>query len=75
MPVAYGVYVDGASPDAERPKSTIPGRIYEFEIVRNAFFSRQTDRYRRAYDRSTAYWPRQCVFLGSSQWGVAVRVP
>ena len=31
-----------------------------------AFFSRQTDRYRRAYDRTTNDWPRQCVFCGSS---------
>lgn len=37
----------------------------EVERVK-AFFSRQTDRYRRAYDRTTNDWPRQCVFMGSS---------
>ena len=43
----------------------IPHVRKEAERVK-AFFSRQTDRYRRAYDRSTADWPRQCVFIGSS---------
>ena len=37
----------------------------EVERVK-AFFSRQTDRYRRAYDRLTNDWPRQCVFMGST---------
>lgn len=31
-----------------------------------AFFARQTDRYRRAYDRRTGDWPRQCVFVGTA---------
>jgi hypothetical protein len=30
------------------------------------FFSRQSDRYRRAYDVTSRDWPRQCVFAGSS---------
>jgi predicted P-loop ATPase len=43
----------------------IPHVRKEVERVK-AFFSRQTDRYRRAYDRMTSDWPRQCVFMGSS---------
>ena len=43
----------------------IPHVRKEVERVK-AFFSRQTDRYRRAYDRMTNDWPRQCVFMGSS---------
>jgi predicted P-loop ATPase len=31
-----------------------------------AFFSRQTDRYRRAYGRLNADHPRQCVFIASA---------
>jgi hypothetical protein len=30
------------------------------------FFSKQTDRYRRPYDRSTQDWARQCVFFASA---------
>jgi hypothetical protein len=43
----------------------MPHAKKEVERVK-AFFSRQTDRYRRAYDRTTNDWPRQCVFMGSS---------
>ena len=43
----------------------IPHVRKEAERVK-AFFSRQADRFRRAYDRNTSDWPRQCVFLGSS---------
>lgn len=45
--------------------SEMPHARREVERVK-AFFSRQTDRYRRAYDRSTADHPRQCVFVGTS---------
>jgi predicted P-loop ATPase len=31
-----------------------------------AFFSRQTDRYRRAYDRLNRDWKRQCVFMATA---------
>jgi predicted P-loop ATPase len=37
----------------------------EVEKVK-AFFSRQTDRYRRAYDRANRDWPRQCVFFATT---------
>ncbi len=43
----------------------IPHVRKEAERVK-AFFSRQSDRFRRAYDRTTNDWPRQCIFLGSS---------
>ena len=43
----------------------IPHVRKESERVK-AFFSRQSDRFRRAYDRSSADWPRQCVFAGTS---------
>jgi hypothetical protein len=43
----------------------MPHAKKEVERVK-AFFSRQSDRYRRAYDRTTNDWPRQCVFAGSS---------
>jgi predicted P-loop ATPase len=43
----------------------MPHAKKEVERVK-AFFSRQSDRYRRAYDRTTNDWPRQCVFMGSS---------
>jgi putative DNA primase/helicase len=31
-----------------------------------AFFSRQTDRFRRAYERANRDWPRQCAFIAST---------
>ena len=31
-----------------------------------AFFSKQTDRYRRAYDKTTQDWPRQAVFFATT---------
>ena len=37
----------------------------EIEKVK-AFFSRQADRFRRAYDRTNRDWPRQCAFIASS---------
>jgi predicted P-loop ATPase len=43
----------------------VPHVRREVERVK-AFFSRRTDRYRRAYDRTTQDHPRQCVFLGTS---------
>jgi hypothetical protein len=43
----------------------VPHVRREVERVK-AFFSRRTDRYRVAYDRTTQDHPRQCVFLGSS---------
>ena len=43
----------------------IPHLKKEAERVK-AFFSRQTDRFRRAYDRLTGAQKRQCVFIGTS---------
>jgi len=43
----------------------IPHIRKEAEKVK-AFFSRSTDRFRRAYDRVTGDWPRTCCFAGSS---------
>jgi predicted P-loop ATPase len=37
----------------------------EIEKVK-AFFSRQADRFRRAYDRANRDWPRQCAFIAST---------
>ena len=37
----------------------------EVERVK-AFFSRQVDRFRKAYDRATRDWPRQCAFAAST---------
>jgi Virulence-associated protein E len=37
----------------------------EVEKVK-AFFSRQVDRFRRAYDRANRDWPRQCAFIAST---------
>ena len=37
----------------------------EVEKVK-AFFSRQADRFRRAYDRANRDWPRQCAFIAST---------
>ena len=37
----------------------------EIEKVK-AFFSRQVDRFRRAYDRANRDWPRQCAFIAST---------
>jgi len=37
----------------------------EIEKVK-AFFARQTDRFRRAYDRANRDWPRQCAFIASA---------
>jgi len=45
--------------------SEMPHVRKEVERVK-AFFSRQTDRYRRAYDRTTQDHPRQQVFVGTS---------
>lgn len=36
----------------------------EIEKVK-AYFSRDTDRFRRAYDRGSRDWPRQCAFIAS----------
>jgi predicted P-loop ATPase len=45
--------------------SEMPHARKEVERVK-AFFSRQTDRYRRAYDRSSQDHPRSCAFAGTS---------
>lgn len=37
----------------------------EIEVIK-AFFSRQTDRHREAYARRAMDFPRQCVFMGST---------
>jgi predicted P-loop ATPase len=37
----------------------------EVERVK-AFFSRQIDRFRKAYDRANRDWPRQCAFIAST---------
>jgi predicted P-loop ATPase len=73
-----GWFSDDLSPDLTQrdTKDSLVGKwiveLAEMPHVRKevervkAFFSRQTDRYRRAYDRLTNDWPRQCVFIGSS---------
>jgi predicted P-loop ATPase len=71
-------FSDDLSPDlaAKDTKDSLLGK-WLFELAEiphlhkqvdrvKGFFSRQTDRYRRAYDVTSRDWPRQCVFAGSS---------
>jgi predicted P-loop ATPase len=45
--------------------SEFPHIRREIDKVKS-FFSRQTDRFRRAYDRANRDWPRQCVFIATT---------
>ena len=62
--------IDRDSKESLTGKWTV--ELAEFPHIRReaekvkAFFSRQADRFRRAYDRANRDWPRQCAFIGST---------